>query len=116
MVYSRHRLTDRQQMSLTLAISDDSEYTCGSVLLPPSNPHYKTIMCRLGICCETPVQLPYYASGLGKSDLCCYCASEDGKVEQELKRTCKYKTVLPLCVTCKRNGKLPVVQRPYGKK
>ena len=113
-VYSRHRLTDRQQMSITLAISDDYEYTCGSVLLPPSSPHYKTIMCRLGICCETPIQLPYYASGLGKSDLCCYCASEDGEVEQELKR--KYKTVLPLCVTCKKNGKLPVVQRPYGKK
>ena len=113
-VYSRHRLTDRQQMSLCLAASDDFEYTCGSVLLPPSNPHYKTITCRPGICCETPIQLVYYASGLGKSDLCCFCACDDGQVDQELKR--KYKTVLPLCETCRKNGKVPVVQRPYGKR
>ena len=112
-VYSRHRLTDRQQMSLTFAISD-YEYSCGSILLPPSNPDYKSIMCRSGICCETPIQLPYYTSGLGKTDLCCYCAAEDGEVDQELKR--KYKTVLPLCAACKKNGKHPVVQRPYGKK
>ena len=116
-VYFRHRLTDRQQMSITLAFSDDYEYTCGSVLLPPSNPHCKTIMCRSEICCKliqlSPIQLPYYASGLGKSDLCCYCASEDGEVDQGLE--CLYKTVLPLCASCKENRKPPVVQSSYGK-
>lgn len=92
-------------MSITRAFSEDYEYTCGSVLL---NPRCKTIMSRSEICCETPIQLPYYASGLGKSDLCCYCASEDGEVDQGLK--CMYKTVLPLCAFCKENGKPPVVR------
>ena len=113
-VYSRHRLTHRQQMPLTLTISNEYEYTCGSVLLPPSNPHYKTIMCRTEITCETPIQLPFYRSGLGKPELCCYCASEDGVVDQVLNK--KFQTVLPICAFCKESGKHPIVQRPYGKK
>lgn len=112
-IYSRHKLTDRQQMSLSLAMSE-YDYTCGSILLPPSNTMFKTVMCRTGITCETPIQLPFYSSGLGKLDLCCYCASDDGEYDQDLRKI--YMTVLPVCRECLQKGKQAIVQRPYGKK
>ena len=112
-IYSRHKLTDRQQMTLALSMSE-YDFTCGSAILPPSNDMFKTVMCRTGITCETPIQLPYYSSGLGKALLCCYCASDDGEVDQNLKG--QYQTVLPICKECEQKGKQVIVQRPYGKK
>ena len=98
-------------MSVSLTMSK-YEYTCGSSILPPSHPIYGKIMCRMDITYETPIQLLFYSSGLGKADLCCHCASEDGEVDQDLRK--KFKTVLPICSECKQKGKTAIVQRPYG--
>ena len=111
-IYLRHRLTERQQTSVAVAMSE-FDYTCGSVLLPPENPMYKKIMCRSELTCETPVELQHYTSGLGLIDLCAHCATETGEVNADLKK--KFKTVLPICKNCKDTGKSAIVQRPYGK-
>lgn len=109
-IYSRHKLTDRQLLSVVLATSE-FDYTCGSPLLPPQNNLYKTVMCRSNMTCSFPVELQYYSSGLGRNDICCLCADEDAEVDQELKKT--YKTVLPLCDNCKNQGKTSIVSRPF---
>ena len=111
-VYSHHKLTDRQLMSFTISISD-YEYTCGSPLLPPTNSMYKKVMCRLNVTCNSHVELAYYGSGLGQLDICSVCGGPEADTNIELKK--QYKTVLPLCKTCECKGISPFVQRPYGK-
>lgn len=110
-VYSKYRLTERQQYSIVCDLSE-LEYTCGSPILPPSNPLYKPVMARSTITCESPVELSYYRSGLGHADLCSYCCGE-GEVNQELLQ--KFKTVLLICESCILLGKDIITQRPYGK-
>lgn len=111
-IYSRHRLTERQQTSVVIGLSE-YDYTCGSMLLPPENPMFKNIMTRTDITCQSPVELQYYSSGLGLADLCAHCGFNSGQVSTDLLK--RYKTVLPLCDECKDSGKSVIVQRPYGK-
>jgi hypothetical protein len=111
-IYSKHRLTERQQTTVITSMSE-YDFSCGAVLLPPSNPLHGKVMTRSSLTCESPVELAYYSSGLGQTDLCCCCCNA-GEVNQELKKS--YKTVLPLCQECASDGKEPITQRPYGKK
>lgn len=111
-IYSRQKLSERQNVSVVISLSE-YDYTCGSALLPPSHPLAHKIMCRDNLSCATPVEIPFYGSGIGRLDICCFCGTEGGEVDTELKR--KYKTVLPICHTCRENGKLLIVQRPYGR-
>lgn len=71
-IYSRHRLTERQRTSVVICLSE-YDYTCGSMLLPPENPVFKNIMTQTDITCQSPVELQYYSSGLGLADLCAHC-------------------------------------------
>lgn len=109
-VYSRHKLTDRQLMSVVISTSE-FDYTCGSPLLPPNNNLYKNVMCRSNITCAFPIELQYYSSGIGRNDICCLCANDNATLDMELKK--KFKTVLPLCNSCKTEGKNTVVARPF---
>jgi hypothetical protein len=112
-VYSYRKLTERLQYSLAVGISE-WEYSCGSPLLPPSNPLYTSVMCRSSLTCETPVEIAYYRSGLGVPNICCYCCGEsDDTNARELCK--KFKTVLPICNDCINSGKNVITQRPYGK-
>lgn len=111
-IYLYRQMTERQQYSLDLGLRD-WEYSCGSPLLPPSNPVYKSVMCRSSLSCESPVEIAYIRAGLGPLNICCYCCSESkGQVEQELHKTVK--TVLPICQECLDCGKEIITQRPYG--
>lgn len=74
----------------------------------------KKVMSRLNINCDSHVELAYYGSGLGQVDICSVCAEPEADTNAELKK--QYKTVLPLCKTCEGNGRVPFIQRPYGKK
>lgn len=111
-VYAKNKLTERQTMAFVTAVSM-YEYTCGSVLLPPGHALYNSVQVRNDLACCVPIELQYYTSGLGITSMCCYCSSEDGTVNPDLKK--KYKTVLPVCQECLDAEKQPVVQRPYGK-
>ncbi|XP_033753387.1 uncharacterized protein LOC117336839 [Pecten maximus] len=109
-IYSRHKLTDRQTMTVALATSE-FEYTCGSPLLPPTTSLYTKVMCRSNITCSTTVELQFYASSLGRTDICCFCTAENSDVDTQLLK--KYKTVLPMCASCTSKGKQAVVARPF---
>ena len=57
---------------------------------------------------HSPIEWAYYASGIGKPDLCCYCAAEGIQQDNDLKK--KYWVVLPLCQACLRDKK-PILKR-----
>lgn len=111
-MYSLHKLTERQKVSLVTSMSE-YDYTCGAPVLPPSNTLHNKVMVRAFLTCSMPVEIPYYGSELGRTDTCAHCAAEEAETDQELKK--KHKTVLPICIACREAGKTPVLQRPYGK-
>ena len=45
-------------------------------------------------------------------DTCAFCGAEEAVVDGDLKK--KFKTVLPLCLECRNDGKEPIVHRPFG--
>lgn len=109
-VYSHHKLTERQIMSFTISISE-YEYTCGSPLLPPANSMSKKVMSRLIINCDSHVELAYYGSGFGQVDICSVCAEPEADTNAELydAEKTQYKTVLPLCKTCEGKGRVSFI-------
>jgi hypothetical protein len=54
--------------------------------------------------CQSSIEWAYYASSIGKPDLCCYCAAEGIQQDNDLMK--KYWVVLPLCQACLRDKKL----------
>ncbi|WAQ96968.1 hypothetical protein MAR_029658 [Mya arenaria] len=112
-LYAKSKLTERQQMQLITLLSED-EYTCGSFITVPNSSLHNKVHVRLGITCETSVELAFYRSDFAKADLCCFCASDNAKVDAELKK--RFKTVLPTCETCIEKGLEPIHARPFGAK
>jgi hypothetical protein len=104
-------------MAIALSISE-YDFTCGAPLADPNIDLLRKVEIRRNITCAHPVELPFYSAGgnlqVQTATICCYCASDDGIVDQSLKS--KYKTVLPICKQCKDSGKSAFVQRPYGHK
>lgn len=75
-VHSQLRLTEMQQCSLACGLGE-YDFTCGSPLIPPTNPLFKTVMWRKHHYLQNHrLNLPMiYSSGLGHSDTCCYCCA-----------------------------------------
>lgn len=111
-IYSKNKLTERQQMQLIILLTEH-DYTCGCFVTVPGNSLHNKVHVRLGITCGTPVELAFYRSSFAKTDLCCICASGSAFIDEKL-REC-FKTVLPICQSCKDEGFEPVHARPYGK-
>ena len=111
-MYSLHKLTERQKVFLVTSMSN-YVYTCGAPVLPPSNTLHSKVMVRAFLTCSMPVEVPYYGLELGRKDIRAHCMAEEAEIDQELKK--KYKTVLPICIACKEEGKTPVLQRTFGK-
>lgn len=112
-IYSKSRLNKRQQVLLATSLSE-YEYSCGSCLFPPtvSESIRKNVTYRPNFQCVTPIEIPYYAYGLGRNDICVYCGIGNAEMDADLKK--KFKTVLPVCESCQKDGKTPFVQRPYN--
>jgi len=67
--------------------------------------------------CESYIELSYYSSSneIGKKPgLCCYCAADN--IQRDAALLSQYKTVLPICDSCRIAGYDVVCLRPYGKK
>ncbi|XP_064612507.1 uncharacterized protein LOC135476417 [Liolophura sinensis] len=84
-VYSKSKLTERQQAQ-PITTMTEYEYSCGAPVIPPNNPLYSKVFMRLGITCESLVETPYYSSDIGQKDLCCFCGTDKGTVNTELKK------------------------------
>ncbi|XP_078662871.1 uncharacterized protein LOC144906461 isoform X3 [Branchiostoma floridae x Branchiostoma belcheri] len=112
LVYSERKLTERQKTSLACLYSE-YEYSCGSVATPPDHLLHSVVFVRTTLTCESRIETAFYGSECGRSDLCCYCASPNAEVNEELKS--KYKTVLPLCPSCANKGCRTVCFRPIKK-
>ena len=65
-LYSLHKLTERQKVSLVVSVSE-YDYTCGAPVLPPGNILSSKVMVRASLTCAMPVEIPYYGSELGTS-------------------------------------------------
>ena len=112
LIYSKHRLTDRQRIALSMLLSE-VEFSCGDQLTTPGHSLHNTIYVRVPMGCADAIEMQYYATGFGRMDICCYCCQEDVPTDGVLQK--KFKTVLPICDSCRRSGLPAVYQRPYGK-
>lgn len=115
-IYAKQKLSERENVLFAVALSE-IENTCGAALLPPDMSLSKRAMLRANLSCAVPIEVHFYGSSfdndLGNRDLCVYCSAEGSETDQELRK--QYKTVLPMCQSCKALRKMPVVQRSYGK-
>jgi hypothetical protein len=64
--------------------------------------------------CAHPIELSFFSGNIGRKDLCAHCGEEEAHINVDLKK--KWKTVLPICTECELAGKVPIVERPYGRK
>ncbi len=108
MIYCKNKLSARQKLSLTLAISND-DYTCGAQLHDS-----ESIQTRVALTCADLIEVAYYSNkDLGRKDVCSYCAATGAYEDESLKE--RYRTVMPVCEACIQLGRKPYVARPYGK-
>ena len=103
LIYSKHRLTDRQQLALSMLLSE-VEYSCGDQLTIPGHSLHTTTYVRVPMGCADAIETQYYATGYGRMDICCYCCQEDVATDSLLQK--KFKTVLPICDSCRCAGLL----------
>lgn len=54
----------------------DYEYSCGAPITPPNHNLHGKVVTRVNLLCAMPIELSYYSSSIGRSDLFAYC---DGK-------------------------------------
>ena len=114
-VYCPTKLDFRHKVMLARNVSS-FEYSCGSFLFPPSEKRKlaKAMNVRPNLLCGMHVEIPYYGNGdLRRSDICSHCGGINAEINSELKK--KYKTVLPICDNCIKEGKTPFVARPTQK-
>ncbi|XP_053389758.1 uncharacterized protein LOC128552728 [Mercenaria mercenaria] len=109
-IYSKHKLTERQMVQVSLQLSE-FDYTCGSYITTPANKLHGVIYMRTQLSCIDPVELAFYSSEVARKDLCCFCATPEAEISSDLKK--QYKTVLPICPECVAAGNKPICQRPY---
>lgn len=64
------------------------------------------VFVRLQLSCSSHIEFAFYASNIGRVDLCAHCASPETNKDQELLK--KFKVVLPVCGECiKRKKDIP---------
>ena len=58
---------------------------------------------RLQLSCQSPVEFPYYASGIRQPDICAHRAAPDYQQDKELLK--RFRVILPvynLCIVSKK--------------
>ena len=68
----------------------------------------------IALTCHSQMEWQYYSSNLGTKDRCSYCGVNSGPVDQGLKK--QFRTILPLCSDCKRDGKETMTRAPLKQK
>ena len=82
-VYSEARLTQEERGKIC---DLEEDYSCGSVLFPPTSMYHNTIVTRANLTCRDPVEPQYYSTRLVNfPPVCSHCGSpEETLIENEL--------------------------------
>lgn len=67
----------------------------------------------MNINCGSPMEIAYYSSSTDRRDICYFCGATEAETNMELKK--EFKTVLPLCKTCKDMGQQSLPYDPMAK-
>ena len=105
-IFSKNALAPLELTELFSAVHD-TDYTCGSPLLPDNHPLAGKVFVRTTLRCQDTVELAYYSSKLNLPGICCYCTNESASRPQEF--LAQFFTVLPICGACQ--SVRPVVTR-----
>lgn len=65
---------------------------------------------RLQLSCAVHIEFPYYASNIGRPDICAHCGAIGAEKSQEM--TGRFRTVLPVCQQCLASGKVIPKRNP----
>jgi hypothetical protein len=94
---------------------DNEIFVCGMQPFDADDLMHGVIICRKGMECYHPMEFDYYGAKVAASwfnpKLCAYCAGTngvDGSIDE--KQTLEWRSVLPICTTCRANGALPLVR------
>ncbi|KAL3875452.1 hypothetical protein ACJMK2_033399 [Sinanodonta woodiana] len=101
-IYAKTKLTARDQRALTHTL-EKYDYTCGSVITPDGDILQGKVFVRLQLSCAVHIEFPYYASNIGRPDICAHCGVVGAEKSQEM--TGRFRTVLPVCQQCLASGK-----------
>ncbi|KAL3852275.1 hypothetical protein ACJMK2_015939 [Sinanodonta woodiana] len=98
------KLTARDQRALTHTL-EKYDYTCGSVITLDGDILQGKVFVRLQLSCAVHIEFPYYASNIGRPDICAHCGAIGAEKSQEM--TGRFRTVLPVChcQQCLASGK-----------
>lgn len=92
-IYGNLKLSGRQELLLAELIGEYS-YTCGAPLTPPGHSLHEKTTLKLGIDCSSPLEITYYSSSLGPTDLCYYCETDGASFDVSLI------TKIQICFAC----------------
>ena len=113
-IYSEHALSNWENRELK-SILHKYSFHCGCMITPDVSFLLGMVFTRLELTCSSPMELPFYANTkiYVQKDIC-YCIRKGVQEDKELKK--QFKTILPLCLSCKEKGKNPFKQSPLGRK
>ena len=115
-VYAARKLS-AVEATLLEQIKEDNVYTCGSQMFPPDHHLMSTVIVRIGITCQSPMESTYYgAANVHFPDACYYCGELepaqllDDEYIKQLKKM--FAIVRPLCTKCRSIGKEAKTRSP----
>lgn len=110
-IYTSRALSDREKEELK-NVKRNYDYVCGCLITPEVSYLSGEVFTRLEMHCNTPVAWEYYSATKIplKKDVCSHCSRPGAIVDKETKKA--YKTVLPICETCKVEGKKTIARGP----
>ncbi|KAL3889845.1 hypothetical protein ACJMK2_002172 [Sinanodonta woodiana] len=108
-IYTKTKLTARDQRALTHTL-EKYDYTCGSVITPDGDILQGKVFVRLQLSYAVHIEFPYYASNIGRPDICAHCGAIGAEKSQEM--TGRFRTVLPVCQQCLASGKVIPKRNP----
>lgn len=103
-IYSNVTLTNDEETKLQATL-DGLSYSCGSQLLPEDHELSERLSVRLNLTCDSPIESTYFSWRLKRFDICYWCGESKNLIEPSDILKSEWKTIYPLCLFCKNNGK-----------
>ncbi|XP_053379602.1 uncharacterized protein LOC128548528 isoform X2 [Mercenaria mercenaria] len=109
-VYSDKRLNPQEETVLK-RVQEELMFVCGSVLFPGGR-YQDTIVVKEGQCCNSPIEVTYYAGKTMVFDPICFHCGDIDVADTDAIRQLKeqFGIVRPICNTCLETGKTVVTR------